>query len=127
MASHRSGTNLYEIDEIYGERGLVKLENMIEGGLLYKSDDRVFAKNSNFSIDLELLGKHLPHLMEFYRPDKLNEGKNLCYLLSESLTLEGIQKIKSIQEEAAEKVYEVMKSPDFNGPHHFMSIFFLKP
>lgn len=122
LSSNRTGVSQWEVAELFGETGIRKMEKMIEFDLLKQEGDKYHAKEKNFSLDLEIARDHLPELVSFYKPENLAEGKNLFYSLSESINEDGIKKIKEIQKEAVLKIYDVMRSPFYEGEIPFFSV-----
>lgn len=115
LASHNNGVGLDEVIELYGHFGKEKINELGKNGFLDYREGRFFAKIMNFSLDLETMASHLPMLASKYRPEKLEEGKNLCYSLSESLNSQGILKIKEAQKEAINKMLAIMNDQDYQG------------
>jgi len=115
LAANRNGVTENEVKDLYGQLGLEKLKKLREQGLIKLEGVVYHASEKNFSLDLEIAKEHLPELVKFYRPENLEAGLNLFYTLSESVSLEGVKKIKEIQREAAKKVYEIMQAPEYSG------------
>ena len=73
-----------------------------------------------------LTKKYLNESFESYLIKQSSENKNAdpqsFYALSESLNEDGINKIKSIQKEAIEKMKAIIKCPSNAGTHHFFTI-----
>ena len=55
-------------------------------------------------------------------PESQNSNPESFYALSESLNEDGINKIKSIQKEAIEKMKAIIKCPSNAGTHQFFTI-----
>ena len=122
LASNKNGVLKKEIEKVLGKIGLKHLEALFEQGLVFMEGEVIHAKEKNFSLDIGVSLKHLPNLLEFYKPDELDKGQNLFYTLSESLNEEGIKKVKAIQKEAIKKIYNVMMSPYFEGDIPYFSV-----
>jgi len=108
LAANQSGVQENKVRELFGDPGVLKLKSLRKSGLLRLEDGHYHAKEKNFSLDLDIAKDHLPELVKFYRPDKLDDGLNLFYTLSESLSHQAVARIKEIQKEAAKRVYEIM-------------------
>ncbi|MGB0453938.1 MAG: hypothetical protein ACPGJV_09505 [Bacteriovoracaceae bacterium] len=115
LASNRSGVRLEIVKELYGSVGINKVQELMNHGYLKETEGKVFTKNKEFSLDLETAVSHLPELVKLYKPNQVELKKNLFYSLSESVNEEGIQKIKEIEKEAIQKIYNVMISPFYEG------------
>jgi hypothetical protein len=115
LTSNRTGIAEEMIQELYGRNGLNKLEELKELQLVEEKEGIFFATEKNFSLSVDIAAKHLPELMKYYKPGQIDLKRNMFYSLSESLSEEGIQKIKDIQKEAVKKTYQVMQSPFYEG------------
>ena len=82
-----------EVIELFGNLGLEKLKSLIANGAILDHGDIVHASKKDFSMDLSIMKDHLPELVKFYQPERLEEGNNLFYTLSESLNEDGIKKV----------------------------------
>ena len=84
--------------------------------------------------DIELIIKVSPPLIKKYLHESFksylvkapsenqNSDPQSFYALSESLSEDGINKIKSIQKEAIEKMKAIIKCPSNSGTHQFFTI-----
>lgn len=123
LASNSNGVSLTEISELYGNFGKEKLDELCKLDLFNYERGRFYAKKSNFSLDINTMAKHLPMLVSKYRPEKLNEGANLCYSFSESLNEEGITMAKEIKKKAIKEIMELFNNSKFHGEIPYFSIF----
>lgn len=115
LAANRKGTSKVQVCELYGKMGLDRLEKLINLNFISEENGELHATKKDFSLDVEVAASHLPEMTKFYKPHTIQEGKNLFYTLSETLTEEGIHKIKEIQKEAVKRVYDIMRSPFYEG------------
>ncbi len=115
LAANRKGTSRAQILDMYGKMGMDRLEKLISLNFIKDNDGELHATKKDFSLDVEIAAGHLPEMTKFYKPHLVSEGNNLFYTLSETLTEEGIQKIKEIQKEAVKRVYDIMRSPFYEG------------
>lgn len=122
LASNKCGVSRTYLTQTLGNVGLKSLAEMFEKGLVYSDGEIIHSKEKNFSLDLNVALKHLPTLLEFYKPDELDRGHNLFYTLSESINEEGIKKVKEIQKEAIKKIYAVMNSPYYEGEIPYFTV-----
>lgn len=122
LSSNRNGVSELDVVELFGALGRDRLQKLQDKKAIERREDRFFAKDPNFSLDIEVASEHLPELVKFYRPEELERGQNLFYSLSESLSEEGIRKVKEIQKEAVQKIYTVMNDPKFDGPIPYFSV-----
>ena len=90
----------------------------------------VLTKKKDIELIIEvsppLTKKYLNESFESYLINQSSENKNAdpqsFYALSESLNEDGINKIKSIQKEAIEKMKAIIKCPSNAGTHQFFTI-----
>ena len=123
LAANQCGTSTAEVVEQFGSVGLQKLQYLIEQGVILKDkENRLHAKQKNFSVDLTLAHNLSHSLLDFYKPLDVEKGLNLFYSLSEAMTLEGIKKIKGIEKEAVKKIFEVMNQKQFQGEIPYFTI-----
>jgi hypothetical protein len=122
LAANRKGTTKLFVSEMYGKVGLERLSNMLELGVLTNSDDEIHATQKDFSLDVEIAAGHVPELVKFYKPSQISRGQNLFYTMSETLSEEGIQKVKTVQKEAIKKIYDIMRSPFYEGNIPFFTL-----
>ncbi len=116
LAANRSGVTLIEIAEIFGQLGMQKVNEWLAKKIVsIDHNNRIHAKDKNFSLDLDIAVGHLPELLKFYKANEIPQGKNLFYSLSESLNADAIQKIKQIQKEAVLKIHQVMNDDQSYG------------
>ncbi len=121
-SANRVGSTSTWVSDNFGKLGLEKLEELKDVGLIEQEGKFIHAKNKNFSLDLFVATKHLPELVKFYQPEKLSDGKNLFYSLSESINFEAIKKIKEIEKEAVKKIFEVLNDEKSNGSIPYFSL-----
>lgn len=122
LCANRSGAAQEDIEKNYGRIGLEKLSHLIKNGLIEERKDRFFAKDQNFSLDIGIALDHLPQLVSHFKLEEAMLGKNLFYTMSESLSEEGILKIKAIQKDAVKKIIDIMKSPFYEGDIPYFSL-----
>jgi hypothetical protein len=114
-----------EIKNIFGLSGLQKLSDLIEKDWIGPGDeenDRLHAKEKNFSVDLELAHQLSHSLVDFYKPRDVDAGFNLFYSLSEGMNEDGIKKIKEIKKDAVKKIYDLMNDKKYQGNIAYFSI-----
>lgn len=122
LCANRVGTDLVDIDNIFGKLGVDKISFLEEKGFIVRKEERFHAVEKNFSLDYRVAASHLPALVRFYKPHLVSEGKNLFYTMSESINEEGIQKIKEIKKEALKKIHNIMKSPFYEGEISYFTL-----
>lgn len=118
LAANKCGTSISEISKLFGINGLNKLSVLMDEGWIIadtENQDRIHAKEKNFSLDLELSHKLSHSLLDLYKPRDVGMGLNLFYSLSEAMTQEGILKIKEIEKLAVKKIFEVMSDETYQG------------
>jgi hypothetical protein len=123
LAANRKGTDKYFVSEMFGSVGLDRLTKLIDLAVVEVNEEGdIHAVQKNFSLDVEVAAGHLPELVKYYKPGTIAKGQNLFYTMSESLNEEGIQKVKTIQKDAIKKIYDVMKSPFYEGEIPFFTL-----
>lgn len=123
MAANACGTSVREIRDVFGLTGLQKLQEMLDKNLILTDDnERLHARDKNFSVDLALAHKLTHSLVDFYKPKDVEKGFNLFYSLSEGMSEEGIKKIKEIEINAVKKIFEVMNDEAFQGTIPYFAV-----
>lgn len=123
MASNIKGVTLKEVIHLMGNIGKTAIMELVKVGVIEEATKGIFhAINKDFSLDLSVARKHLPDLVKFYKPEKVDEGKNLFYSLSESVSDEAIKVIKDIQREAVKKIHTIISDKENHGENHFFVV-----
>ena len=122
MAANKCGTSIEEIKNALGLVGLKKLNDLIEKNWIVAEDDRLHAKQKNFSVDLALAHELSHALIDMYKPCDVKHGLNLFYSLSEGMNEEGIKKIKEIEKEAVKKIYDLMNTTNLQGTIPYFTV-----
>jgi AraC-like DNA-binding protein len=123
LAANQCGTSASEIVEQFGSVGLQKLQYLIEQDVIISgAQNRLHAKQKNFSVDLTLAHNLTHSLLDFYKPLDVEKGLNLFYSLSEGMNEAGIQKIKEIEKEAVKKIFEIMNQKQNQGMIPYFSV-----
>lgn len=122
LAANSSGVSLSKIVEIYGSIGHEKMKKLIELGFAENCDDVIHAKQKDYCARVETALLHLPHLIQFFKLHEVEKGLNMFYTQSESLSREGISKVKQIQKEAITKIHQIMSEPHFRGDIPYFTI-----
>ncbi|MCK6593641.1 MAG: hypothetical protein L6Q33_00405 [Bacteriovoracaceae bacterium] len=123
LAANKFGTSRVEVEAVVGSMGMKKLEKLLSLETLTEDQNgRIHAVEKNFSVDLKLAHQLTHVLLDFYKPEKVADGLNLFYSLSEGLNAEGIKKVKEIEKEAVLKVFEVMNNENYQGLIPYFSI-----
>ncbi len=117
MAANKHGTSIDEVKNAFGLMGLRKLIDLIDKNWILKTDvdERLHAKEKNFSVDLALAHELSHALIDLYKPCDVKSGLNLFYSLSEGMNEEGIKRIKEIEKEAVKKIFDVMNTESLQG------------
>jgi len=122
LAANRTGVTKIAIAESFGAIGIVKLKSLMDKKMVVEEGDYIHAKEKDFSLDIEIVKKHLPELMKFYKVENIERGSNVLYSLSETINKDGVNKIREISRNAAKEVYRVLNSPYYEGEIPFFSI-----
>lgn len=123
LAANRKGTDKMFVSEMFGNAGLERLTKLLDLGVVKANEEGdIHAVQKDFSLDVEIAAGHLPELVKYYKPGSISNGQNLFYTMSETLSEEGIQKVKAIQKEAIKKIYDVMRSPFYEGDIPFFTL-----
>jgi hypothetical protein len=115
LAANHNGTDLLTITENFGSFGKKKAEEMQQTGLLLESEGRLHARDKNFSLDLSVAASHLPALAGLYKPERVADGHNSFFSLSESLTQEAIAEIRTVQRQCVQRIHEIMSASENLG------------
>ena len=118
LAANQCGTTLEEVKNIFGLMGLQKLSELIEKNWIIADEndqERLHAREKNFSVDLALAHQLTHSLVDFYKPRDVEHGFNLFYSLSEGMNEEGIKKIKEVEKEAVKKIFDLMNNQENQG------------
>ncbi|WP_133566738.1 helix-turn-helix domain-containing protein [Bacteriovorax stolpii] len=117
MAANKNGTSIDDVKNAFGLVGLRKLIDLIDKNWILKNDkdERLHAREKNFSVDLALAHELSHALVDLYKPCDVKSGLNLFYSLSEGMSEEGIKKIKEIEKDAVKKIYDVMNTESLQG------------
>lgn len=111
LAANHNGIDLMTIVENFGSLGKRKADELKTIGLLIQEGDRLHAKDKNFSLDISIAADHLPALVQYYKPENIAQERNSMFSMSESLTHEAIQEIKTLQRECVMKMNAIMNEP----------------
>lgn len=123
LASNHSGVSENQIYDLLGCHGLNKMNELIEKGIVLRDKRKtIHSLEKNFSITLETAKKHSKELINFYKPEAIDKKRNLFYSQSESLSDEGIQKVKDIQRNAAKEVHKIMTNEKYFGINPYFSL-----
>lgn len=122
LAANHNGTDLMTVVDNFGSHGKRKVDEMLNQGLLLMQDERLHAREKNFSLDLRIAADHLPALVQFYKPESMTKGLNTYYNMSESLSPEGIQKIKELQRECVKSMNAIMNNEQYFGSIPYFTI-----
>jgi hypothetical protein len=123
MAANACGTSVREIKNVFGLTGLQKLQEMVDKGVILNDDnERLHARDKNFSVDLALAHKLTHSLVDFYKPKDVEKGFNLFYSLSEGMSEEGIKRIKEIEINAVKKIFEIMNDEKNQGTIPYFAV-----
>lgn len=123
MAANACGTSVREIKNVFGLTGLQKLQEMVDKGVILNDDnEKLHARDKNFSVDLVLAHKLTHSLVDFYKPKDVEKGMNLFYSLSEGMNEEGIKKIKEIEINAVKKIFEIMNDEKNQGTIPYFAV-----
>jgi hypothetical protein len=122
LGADRQGVSRAEVLERFGKLGEERLVDMAARGVLIRDGEVFRAREPNFGLDVNIAAGHLPDLVKFYKAEDVSKGRNLFYTLSESMNEDGIKKIKEIQKEAVQKIYDIMNDPRYSGAFHYFSL-----
>lgn len=117
MAANKNGTSIDEVKNAFGLVGLRKLIDLIDKNWILKTDndERLHARQKNFSVDLSLAHELSHALIDLYKPSDVKAGLNLFYSLSEGMSEEGIKRIKEIEKDAVKKIFDLMNTESLQG------------
>ena len=127
LAANQCGTSMNEVKNVFGLSGLHKLSELIEKNWIIADDndeERLHAREKNFSVDLGLAHQLTHSLLDFYKPCDVKSGLNLFYSLSEGMNETGIKKIKEIENDAVKKIYDLMNDKKNQGEIAYFAVIF---
>lgn len=100
-----------------GERGIVKLNELCDKGLLLRTENgRYIGKISNFKLPFAAVRKRIDMASKYYRLDEAGGDNNFLNYQAESLNLEGLKKLKSVEKDQA--IYRrewILNNPIYHG------------
>lgn len=119
LAYTTSGTTEKEIRFELGERGIEKLYELMEKGLIIRSDNgKLVGKKSNFKFSLADGKKRIEYALKYYRPEEAGNMNNWLSYQTESLNQEGLKALKLLQQ----KQFNERKEAIFNNPLYLGNI-----
>ena len=100
-----------------GKKGVRVLEVLKSEGLLEEKNGRYFTKET-INASPETVYKLFENLLKYnYQLKRFGTGRNKLRVQFQSLNDEGIERLRKIEEEAAQKTRELILDKRFVGPH----------
>jgi hypothetical protein len=119
LAYTTSGTTEKEVRYELGDRGLAKLNELIEKGLILRSENgKLLGKSTNFKFSLADGRKRVEYALKYYRPEEAGNINNWLSYQTESLNEEGLKALKSLQQ----KQFNERKEQIFNNTMYLGNI-----
>ena len=119
LAYTTQGTTEKEIRFELGDRGVSKLNELIEKGLIIKHDNgKLVGKATNFKLSLADGRKRIEFALKYYRPEEAGKINNWLSYQTESLNEEGLKALKSLQQ----KQFNDRKDQVFNNTMYLGNI-----
>ncbi len=123
LAANACGTSVREIKNIFGILGIEKLNELVElNWIIIDENERLHAREKNFSVELALAHQLTHSLVDCYKPKDADKGFNLFYSLSEGMNEEGINLIKEIEKNAVKKIFDLMSDKKLQGNIPYYSV-----
>jgi DNA-binding phage protein len=113
MAYTTSGVDEAEIHDEYGRKGVERLLELLEKGLIEKTaEGRYFGKLKNYKLSFADTKKRIELSLRHYRLTEAGNFNNWMSFQTESLNENGLKALKSLQQ----KHYNDRKDQIFNNP-----------
>ncbi len=115
LAYTTAGVTEEEIRYEFGERGVDKLIELVEKGLLVSSDSiRYFGRTQGYKLPFADIKKEIELALKCYRLDEAGTSKNWMSYQTESLNDEGLFALKALNQ----KQFNERKELIFNNPQY---------
>ena len=116
LASNYSGVKKDEVLRLFGERGLNSVEQLMNADILTEERELFKTKVNAFRLPHNSFIKNFKSVSDFIKIDPAKtKGPNLYYNLSESINLEGLTRVQSIQMKAVKEISEILNNDKFKG------------
>lgn len=116
LASNHSGVRRDEVLRLFGELGIMSANHLIQANILFEENQVFHTKISAFRMPDESFIKNFKSTAEFIKTDpEKRDGPNLYYNLSESLNLDGLTKIQTIQKKAVQEICTILNDKSYKG------------
>lgn len=117
LAYTQSGTTEEEVLYELGMRGLERLSELVEQGLVIKdTEGRYFGSNNKYKMSFADTKKRIELAMNYYRLEEAGSLNNWMSFQTESLNVEGLKVLKKLeQKQFNERKDQVFYNPMYNG------------
>ncbi len=119
LAYTTTGTTEKEVRFELGDRGITKLNELIEKGLILKLENgKLIGKTNNFKLSLADGKQRIEYALKYYRPEEAGSINNWLSYQTESLNEDGLKALKSLQQ----KQFNDRKDQIFNNTMYLGNI-----
>lgn len=112
-----NGTTEEEVSYELGRKGLEKLQELLEKGIVQKSNDaRYTGKITNYKLSFADTKKRVELALRHYRLEEAGNTNNWISFQTESLNKEGLKALKTLQQKQfVERKEQIFSNPLYNG------------
>ncbi|OUR95502.1 hypothetical protein A9Q84_16855 [Halobacteriovorax marinus] len=116
LAANNSGVTRDEVLRLFGQVGINSTDKLFSADILVENNGIIKTKVSTFRLPDQSFIKNFKSVADFIKidPDK-RIGPNLYHNLSESLNLEGLVRIQTIQKKAVQEITNILNEEKFKG------------
>lgn len=116
LAGRHAGTTQDEVQQLFGEPGLIALDDLIENSIVENRNNRIYLiKEDPFIIGDKLLKTHLTYLLELYDHRKEKPHSTIFYGL-EGLNEEAVRELTDEIRRLERKIVSYFEDPLKKGP-----------
>ena len=117
LAYTSNGTTEEEISYELGRKGLERINELLEKGIVEKTKDgRFIGKSNNYKLSFSDTKKRIELAMRYYRLEEAGNINNWMSFQTESLNDEGLKALKTLQQtHFTERKEQIFNNPMYNG------------
>jgi hypothetical protein len=109
LSTYIRGTKRINIEKILGERGEKALLELLEKGIVYEKEGRIFlAQGKDFSCSFDIYKHHIPTYLRYYTPRRISQGRNNLHVVSSGVTLAALKKINQLHSAFYKNLMEIV-------------------
>ena len=117
LAYTTNGTTEEEISYELGRKGLERISELLDKGIIEKTKDgRFIGKSNNYKLSFSDTKKRIELAMRYYRLEEAGNINNWMSFQTESLNDEGLKALKTLQQNHFnERKEQIFNNPMYNG------------